>query len=342
MARIARYTPPGTVQHVISRYVNREIRVTHGAERANYLRRYARALARTDWLALTYALMGNHNHWGNLAGSAALRELYHPVNSGFRRWLNDQQNRSGPLFEDRPQNITFDRERVAILIAYIHNNPVRAGVVADPADSDWTSHRAYIGEARAPEWLDVDLGLRLCGFDATPSGRLAFHEFVVSLSKMPRNPSLSGENSNRVRADARRELGADIEITASMEAAGSRYEIMARPMAALVPRWRGTVTTLLDAVSRETHVPVAEIRSKTRRRDVVRARRLALLVWTARFGREQGELASAVGIGPAAASQLLSRTGPLRALAEVADRVERRARRRSCRDDSATTVDLSP
>ncbi len=340
MARIARNTPLGTVQHVISRYVNREIRVTEPAERANYLRRYARTLSRTDWLALAYALMGNHNHLGNLAGRARLYDLYHPVNSGFRQWLNDRQGREGPLFRDRPHNVTFDRGLTGILIAYIHNNPVRAGVVADPADSDWTSHRAFIGEAPAPAWLDVELALRLCGFDATPAGRLAFHEFVVSRAGLPRDPMLSGETSQHVRTEMRRELGADIELTASVEAAGSRYEIMARPMAALVPRWRGTVPTLLEAVSRETRVPLSEIRSKTRRREVVRARRLALLVWTARFGRDQGELASAVGIGPSAASQLLAKSGPLKALEGVADRVERRARRRSGAAQGATRVGL--
>jgi hypothetical protein len=50
------------------------------------------------------------------------------------------------------------------LVSYVHCNPVRAGVVAAADESNWTSHRAYLGVARKPPWLDVQLGLDLCGF----------------------------------------------------------------------------------------------------------------------------------------------------------------------------------
>lgn len=41
---------------------------------------------------------------------------------------------------------------------YIHLNPVRAGLVADPRDYRWSSHRAYLGEVRYP-WLNTDFVL---------------------------------------------------------------------------------------------------------------------------------------------------------------------------------------
>ena len=52
--------------------------------------------------------------------------------------------------------------------------------MADPADSPWTSHRAYLGLVEPPPWLPVERGLALCGFDASARGRLAFHEFVCA------------------------------------------------------------------------------------------------------------------------------------------------------------------
>lgn len=50
------------------------------------------------------------------------------------------------------------------LIRYVHLNPVRSGLVADPADYPWSSHRTYLGLPGAP-WVSTDLVFRLLGGD---------------------------------------------------------------------------------------------------------------------------------------------------------------------------------
>jgi REP element-mobilizing transposase RayT len=50
------------------------------------------------------------------------------------------------------------------LIRYVHLNPVRSGVVVDPADYPWSSHRSYLGLPGAP-WVCTDLVFRLLGGD---------------------------------------------------------------------------------------------------------------------------------------------------------------------------------
>ncbi len=50
------------------------------------------------------------------------------------------------------------------LIRYVHLNPVRSGLVADPADYPWSSHRSYLGLPGAP-WVCTDLVFRLLGGD---------------------------------------------------------------------------------------------------------------------------------------------------------------------------------
>jgi hypothetical protein len=56
------------------------------------------------------------------------------------------------------------------LIRYIHLNPVRAGLVADPVDYPWSGHRAYLGLARVP-WLTTEFALRVLGRDAAGARR---------------------------------------------------------------------------------------------------------------------------------------------------------------------------
>jgi hypothetical protein len=88
--------------------------------------------------------------------------------------LNKKYARIGSVFVRGPKQHEVRGDGIAALLAYIHNNPVRAGVVADGTSSNWTSHRAYVGLDRAPSWLDVAQGLELAGF----RDRSAFENFV--------------------------------------------------------------------------------------------------------------------------------------------------------------------
>jgi REP element-mobilizing transposase RayT len=308
---------PGVLLHVISRFVNREIRVTKHVERQFYLRRASTRLAQMDAAAHGYALMGNHVHWALRRGEDPLKSLFQPLHTSFGRWLNTRQERLGPLFADRPKRHSLDDERFAYLIAYLHNNPVRAKVVTDPADCDWTSHRAYIGEEAPPPWLNVDEGLALAGFDSSPRGRLAFHEFVCAAGRESRDVLWREEQSDRARTEVRRVLRAPVEVGVHV---GDRptLAVLARPDTPLRPRVDLSTRQVLRSVARNVCVTEDDLRSTSRRRNVVTGRRLALLVWQRGLRQEQTRMAAALGISDSAASQLLGRPAALLALEDRA------------------------
>ena len=162
MPRIARYTPAGEVHHVISRFVEERWFITTDEQRSYYLRLLGKALAKTDWSCLAFAIMSSHIHIAMLAGTKPSESWSRAVNAPFARWFNEMHERIGPMFAGRADMIIERTQRVAHLIAYIHNNPVRAGVVGRARESSWTSHRAYVG-GKAPGWLDVERGLALSG-----------------------------------------------------------------------------------------------------------------------------------------------------------------------------------
>jgi putative transposase len=174
MPRWARPHRPRSLHHLIARFVDREHRLTGEEERAEYLRRLGAAFGRSDWTLLGYALMSSHVHLCALAGEEPSAPLMRGLHGGFAGWLNRRQGRLGPSFADRYQTVVCPAERALELLAYLHNNPVRAGVVRDPAASPWTSHGAYL-ERRGPPWLARERGLALCGLDGTAAGRRAFH-----------------------------------------------------------------------------------------------------------------------------------------------------------------------
>ena len=64
----------------------------------------------------------------------------------FTKWLNGRHKRSGTLWEDRFKSVIVESGTAARTIAaYIDLNPVRAGMVSDPADYRWSGYGEAVG-----------------------------------------------------------------------------------------------------------------------------------------------------------------------------------------------------
>ena len=64
----------------------------------------------------------------------------------FTQWFNRTQSRTGRLWEDRFKSVIVeDGVAAKTICAYIDLNPVRAGMVSDPADYRWSSYGEAIG-----------------------------------------------------------------------------------------------------------------------------------------------------------------------------------------------------
>ncbi len=64
----------------------------------------------------------------------------------FTRWFNRTHQRSGTLWEERYKSVIVESGVAArTMAAYIDLNPVRAGMVADPAEYRWSSYGEAVG-----------------------------------------------------------------------------------------------------------------------------------------------------------------------------------------------------
>ncbi len=290
MPRYIRCLPPGSLVHVIGRYLNREFLVQHEEERASYLRFLERALKRTDWVMLSYGLMSSHNHWGAIAGTTPFSQLSMSVNSSFARWYNRRHGRLGPVFADRPRTLLVSPTDAAYLIGYHHNNPVRAGVVGDATESTWTSHRAYLGLDAAPPWLDVDLGLKLSRFGDDVAG---FAKYVGS-NALRVDPVLSGHDMDEDRRTLREALSAAIEVgspSCQLRVRRLSYPVVGGDGVIVRPPWKGSLEAVLEAVSLHTTISKENIRSKRRSKELSYARRLVVLAGCEVLGKSLTDMA---------------------------------------------------
>lgn len=287
--RIARVTSPGVVYHVISRFVDRRWEFHDDIERAKYLHLFGRAVRSCDWRCLSYALMSSHIHLAMVAGEQPMWRWLKRVHSPFANWMNDRHARLGPLFAQRPNAWAVRPEHVRELIAYIHNNPVRAGVVAHARESVWTSHAAYTGVASAPLWLAVAEGLERCGVTAE-----RFDAMVSGEDLAPERSPLGGiHRTARKRGSV--ELG-------TPTARPTEVPLVARAFARIRPDPRLVIAVLEDVIG----VPAAQIASRSNDATVRDARYLAVHCGLA-LGLTIAEISTALGVSRQAGSRSAAR-----------------------------------
>lgn len=305
--RTIRHNAPGVVYHLISRFVDRDWFFKDDEERAFYLYLLGRALVESDWRCLAFALMSNHIHLAMLAGRASLASWAKRVNGPFASWMNARHHRIGPMFVRGPKDFAIVPENEGQLIAYVHNNPVRAGVVPDARQSTWTSHPAYVGHVLPPRWLHVTEGLARAGFD----DRARFDEWVNA------TPGDSGKvNVERVRRAVAKRGAIELGTPTGGEVAVVPF--IARPHAHVRPDPRRIVQITADILG----MSEVELCSRRRSAIVVAGRRIATRCAKA-LGISGSDVAAALAITPQAVSRM---RGPDAELNLASDQVLERLR----------------
>ena len=147
MARLPRLTVPGYPHHIIQRGNNRQA-IFAGKEDYELLLGLIDEHARKQHVAIhSYVLMSNHFHLlATPETENGIPQMMQAVGRRYVRNFNLRQARTGTLWEGRYRSTLIQAERYLLAcMAYIDLNPVRAGMVADPADYRWSSYQHYIG-----------------------------------------------------------------------------------------------------------------------------------------------------------------------------------------------------
>ena len=92
-----------------------------------------------------YALMPSHIHLLLETGQTSLSRIMHRLQFHYTLRANLKYKTHGHLFQGRYKAILCDKDTYLLeLSAYIHLNPVRAGLVKDPSHYPWSSYRTYL------------------------------------------------------------------------------------------------------------------------------------------------------------------------------------------------------
>jgi putative transposase len=152
MARLARLVVPGYPHHVVQRGNNRQAIFVDDVDRERYLHLLADYAKRYDLPVHAFVLMPNHVHlMATPADTGSLAAVMQGLGRSYVRWFNARHHRTGTLFEGRFRSSVIDTDRYALACSrYIEMNPVRAGLVASPAEFRWSSFRHNAGLQPSP------------------------------------------------------------------------------------------------------------------------------------------------------------------------------------------------
>jgi putative transposase len=199
MPRPLRVQAPG-IYHVTCRGNRRQPIFTDDYDRERYLALLAAVSRRLGWRCLAYCLMTNHVHLVLDVPGQTLSRGMQLLSGRYAQAYNRRHGWIGHLFQGRFHSVVVEEEGHSLELArYVVLNPERAGAVARAVDWRWSSHRALLGKAPAPAFLDAQWTLRQFGRD-TVRARAAYASFVAACAGTRR---LSGTGISRGQTPGR-------------------------------------------------------------------------------------------------------------------------------------------
>ncbi|NTW64155.1 MAG: hypothetical protein HGA46_08790 [Chlorobiaceae bacterium] len=194
MPRGARLDVTGTLHHVIIRGIAEGCIVRDDTDRKMFLDRMGLLAAGSGTSIYAFALMTNQAHILLKSGPDGLSGYMRRLLSWYAQYFNHRHKRVGHLFQNRYKSIICEEEAYfGKLVAYIHLNPLRAGLaetMQQLASYPWSGHAVLMNKVRH-DWMDRDYVLRFFGSRAG-TARNAYLKFLEEELSIDREKELSG------------------------------------------------------------------------------------------------------------------------------------------------------
>ena len=143
MARLPRLNLPGIPQHVIQRGNNKQVSFFNDTDYAVYLDKLKLYSEKYSVTVHSYVLMTNHVHLLMTPETEqGVSQVMQALGRYYVRYINQTYGRTGTLWEGRYKSTLVDGDNYFLTVSrYIELNPVRAGMVAHPAEYPWSSYQ---------------------------------------------------------------------------------------------------------------------------------------------------------------------------------------------------------
>ncbi len=310
MSRMPRRFDEGGVYHVYNRFSRGEPIFQETNEVQRFLD-LLREVKKTDGFAiLAYCILSNHFHLAIRQGPVSLSRTMRSLQGRFSQSFNIRRRRTGPVWQSRfKAELVGDNPYLQQLIVYIHLNPVRAGLVEDPAQYHWGGHRGLLGRKGAGP-VDADDALIVFGETTHAARRHYMSSIRGALEEDGR-----GENSLKGPLLWSRDRAVKPKDDIASPDMLGRSTGLERPEVA--------AEFFVELCAGILGIPMTELQSRCRGRRLTETRELIVSLGLHRWRQSVAQLASVLGLHPESVGRLSSRGRvKLAEDLELADRFE--------------------
>lgn len=163
MPRVARLKGLNSTYHIIMRGNEKKNIFLDRKDKSRFIEILTRMKEKYNYKLEAYCLMDNHVHLLINDNENDISQIMKSINISYAYYFNNTYDREGHLFQDRfVSEVVADDRYLLAASAYIHNNPVRAGIVKKPEDFQWSSMREYMGREQGIRIVYCDRILGVC------------------------------------------------------------------------------------------------------------------------------------------------------------------------------------
>ncbi len=308
MPRLARLDAPGVLHHVMGRGIERRKIFLNKKDRKDFIDRLAELAVNGSLSIYAWTLLPNHFHLlcktKNWPLSSSMRKLL----TGYVVNFNRRHKRHGHLFQNRYKSIVCQEDTYLMeLVRYIHLNLIRSSLVKDIRGlnrSPFSGHSALMGYVKR-DWQDTEFVLNY--FGSGRDSRKNYLKFVQQAISQGRRPDLVGGGLIRslgtwseVLALRRRgeKQAFDQRILGDgefVETVLSEIDEIGKENLRLAPK-QISVSSLAERVCKVHNISTGELKSRSRRHEIVEARRILSFLAVKELGYCGAEVARYLGV----------------------------------------------
>ncbi|MED4014668.1 transposase [Sutcliffiella cohnii] len=151
------------IYHVMLRGINQQTIFEDKEDKKRFLETLAKFKEVGQYVVYGYCLMDNHIHLLIKETEEPLSLSIQRIISSYVHWYNSKYSRCGHLFQERfKSEVVEDSKYFLVVLRYIHQNPLKAGLAKTILDCKWTSLKEYLYR---PKLVEIELALTRFSLD---------------------------------------------------------------------------------------------------------------------------------------------------------------------------------
>ena len=273
----------GGIYHVYNRFASGEPVFADPEEALNFVDLLRYVKQRDGWTVFAWALMSNHYHLAIRSRAIPISRGFHYLQGRFSQRFNRSRKRTGALWQSRYHAKSINQQDyLDRVILYIHLNPVAGGLVDRPADHVFGGHREIVKGVSNPV---IDVDDCLLSFGQTQGEARTAYLSAIRLGCRELGKETEGEaRSLRTWFQPDRDLAPDDT--------GPYIDVLGRSTGP--ERRELSAEEFIERSASLLHIDLADLVGRSRKHNVVEARRLVVTLGRERWGQSTKGLAFAL------------------------------------------------